>query len=89
MFWLTSNDNYSSVGSITLPPLLRCCKEDGFADITTHVCSRLTNDSSSTSSDYCYAMFEHDLMCSIDANHRVIRQHRNGGDFIKHCSIWF
>ena len=72
----TANDNYYIAGSITSLLLSGSCKEDVFYDIPTHVRSRLTNASSSTSSDYCYAIFGHDLMCSIDANHCDIRQHR-------------
>ena len=52
------------------------CKEDDFFDILTHIHSRLTNASSSTSSDYCYGILGHDLMCSIVANHYDMRQHR-------------
>ena len=48
------------------------------ADIPTHARSRLRNDSSSTSSDYRYAILGHDLMCSIAANHCNMRQHRKG-----------
>ena len=55
-----------------------CVKKTGFYDIPTHVHSRLTNSSSSTGSDYRYAIFVHDLMCSISANHCNMRQHRKG-----------
>ena len=68
IFWLTDNYNYSIAGSIPLPFLIGSCKEDGFSDITTHVHSRLTNASSSKISDYRYAFFGHDLMCSIAEN---------------------
>ena len=73
---LTESDNYSIAGLIPSPLSSVSCKENGFSDIPTHVCSRLTNDSSSTSSDYCCVIFRHDLMCSIDANHCDMRQHR-------------
>ena len=78
MFWSTANDNYYISGSIPSPLLSGSCKEDGFYYIPTHVCSRLTNFSSSTSSDYCYAVFGHDLICSIAANNCNMRQHRKG-----------
>ena len=74
--WYTVNDKYSIAGSISPPLLSGSCKEDGFDDILTHVRSILTNDSSSTSSDYHYAIFVHDLMCSIAANHCDMSQHR-------------
>ena len=52
------------------PQLLsRSCKEDYFANIPTHICSRLKNASPYTSSDYRYVIFGHDLMCSIAADH--------------------
>ena len=53
-FWLTADDNYFIAGSIPPPLLSGSCKEDGFADIPTHVHSRLENAYSSTSSDYLY-----------------------------------
>ena len=76
IYWSNANDNYSIAGSIPSPLLSGSCKEDNFSDITTHVCSRITNDSSSTSSDYCYAIFGYGLMCSITSNHCDMRQHR-------------
>ena len=76
--WSTANDNYSITGSIPLLILLGYFKEDSFADITTHVLSILINASSSTSSDYRYTMFGHELMCSIATNHFDMRQHRKG-----------
>ena len=78
IFFPTANENYYISGSIKSPLLSGSCKEDGFADIPAHVCSRLTNASSSASSEYRYAIFGHDLMCSIDANHCDMRQHRKG-----------
>ena len=77
-FFLAANDNYSFAASIPSPLLSGLCKEDGFSDIPTHVCSRLKKYSSSTSSDYRYAVFVHDLMCSIAVNHCDLRQHRKG-----------
>ena len=67
-FWATANDNCSVTGLIPSPLLSGFCEQDGFADITTRVCSRLTNTSSSTSLDHRYAIFGHDLMCSIAEN---------------------
>ena len=46
--------------------------------IPTQCFSRLTNASSSTSSDHCYAILGHDLMCSFYANYCNMRQHRKG-----------
>ena len=60
MFWSNVNENYYITGSITPPLLSGSCKEERFSDITIHVSSRPTNASSSTSSDYRYAIFEHD-----------------------------
>ena len=77
-FWSTANYNYYIVGSIISPILSESCKDDGFADIPTNVNLRLANDSSSTSSDHHYAIFGHDLMCSIDANNCDMRQHKKG-----------
>ena len=77
-FWLTANDNYYFAGSIPSPLLSGSCEEDGFADIPTHIRSIITNDSSSTGSYYCFAIFRHDLMCSIYENHCDMRQHRKG-----------
>ena len=78
IFWSTANDHYSIAGSIPSPLLCGSCKDDGFADISTHIRSRITNPSASTSSDYRYVIFGHDLMCSIAANHNDMRQHRKG-----------
>ena len=75
IFWLTGNENYYIAGSIPSPLLSGSCKEDAFSDILTHVRSRLTNDYSSTSSDYCYAIFGHELMCSISENYCGMSQH--------------
>ena len=76
MIELTPQYNIFHSGLIPSPLLSGSCKEDGFSDIPTHVCSRITNDSSSTSSDYCYAIFGHELMCSIATNLCNMRQHR-------------
>ena len=65
IFWSTANDHYSIAGSIPSPLLSGSCKNDGYADISTHIRSRLTNPSSSMSDDYRYTIFGHDLMCSI------------------------
>ena len=78
IFWSTANDNYYIAGSIPSLLLSGSCKEYGFADITTRFFWRLTNNSSSTSSDYRYVIFGHDLMCSISANYCDMRQHRKG-----------
>ena len=72
------NENYSIMGSIPSPLLSESCKEDGFSNIPTHVRSKLKNASSSTSLDYRYAIFGHDLMCSIAENHFNVHQHRKG-----------
>ena len=77
-FCLTENNNYYISGSIPSPLLSGSCKEYGFSNIPTHVCSRITNDSSSTSSDYCYAIFGHALIYSIAANNFDMIQHRKG-----------
>ena len=74
-FCSTGYDNDSIVGSITSPLLSVSFKEYGFSDISTHICSRLKNDSSSTSSNYRYTIFGHYLMCSIDANRCNMLQH--------------
>ena len=76
--WSIANDNYYIAGPITSPPLLGSYEEDGFADIPTHIVWRLKNASSSTSSDYRYAIFGNDLMCSIYANHCNMLQQREG-----------
>ena len=76
IFCLTKNEKDYIAGSITSPLLSEPCKEDGFADISTHVCSRLTNASSSKSSDYHYVIFGQDLMCSIAENRLDMCQHR-------------
>ena len=73
--WSTVKGKFSIAGSIQLPLLSGLCKEDGFADIPTHVYSRLTNDYSSTSSYYRCAIFGHEYMCSSAANHCDMRQH--------------
>ena len=49
-----------------------------FSDIPTRVCSRITNASSSTSSEHRYVIFGHELICLISANHIGMRQHRKG-----------
>ena len=72
------NDNYSIEGSIPSPPLYVLFKEDSFVDTRTHVRSRLKNASSSIISDYCYAIFVHELMCSIAENNCDMHQHRTG-----------
>ena len=74
-FGRTGTKNYIA-GSITSPPLSGLLKRDGFSDIPTHVCSQFTNASSSTSSDYHYAILGHDLMCSIAANQCNMIQHK-------------
>ena len=76
IFWSTANDNYYIAGSIPSPFLSGLCIEDGLSHIPNHVCSRLINASSSTSSDYCYPIFGHDLMFSIAADHCDMHQHR-------------
>ena len=78
IFWSTGNDRYSIAGAISSSLLSETCKDDGFADIATHTRSKITNASSSTSSDYHYVIFQHDLMCTIAANHIDTRKFRNG-----------
>ena len=78
IFWSTKNEKYSIAGSIPSLLLSVSCKEDGFSNIPTHVSSRLKNASSSTSSDYCYAIFLYDLIFSIAVNNCYMRQHRKG-----------
>ena len=78
IFLSAANDNYSIARSITSHILSGFCKEDDFSNIPTHVRSTLKNASSSTSSDYRYAIFGHDLMCSIAVNRYKMRQHRKG-----------
>ena len=73
IFWSTANNNYSIAGALPSSLLSGMCKEDGFADIPTHIRSRVTNPSSSTSSDYHYLIFGHDILCSIAANHNDMR----------------
>ena len=76
IFWLTANENYSIAGSIPSPLLSGSCKEGGYAGIPTRVCSRLTCASYSTRSDYCYALFVHDLVRSISTNNCNMRKYR-------------
>ena len=76
MFWSTTNDKYYIAGKFHHLFYQVRVKKMVYSDIPTHVFSRLTNASSSTSSDYCYAIFGYESMCSIAKNHCDMRQHR-------------
>eukprot|EP00957_Ditylum_brightwellii_P116294 8870684-Ditylum_brightwellii.AAC.1 len=73
-----AEDNYSIAGAILSPLLSGMCQEDGFAPIPQHIQSQPTNPLLSTSTDYCYLIFRHDLLCTLDANHNNMRQNRQG-----------
>ena len=78
IFWSTASDNYSIAGALPSPLISGSCKEDGFADMPTHIRSRVTNASSSTCSDYRYLIFGYDILCSIAANHNDMRSSGKG-----------
>lgn len=78
IFWTMAEDKFSVPGAIPSPLLSGMCEEDGFASIPQHICSRVTNPSSSTSSDYRYLIFGHDLLCTLAANHNDMRRNRQG-----------
>lgn len=78
IFWSKAMDDYSIAGAIPSPLLSGLCTEDGFADLPSHIRSRITSPSAATSADPRYTIFAHDLLCSIAANHNDMRKFGSG-----------
>jgi len=79
IFWTMAPDNVSVLGAISAPLLSEDCYKNGFATMPQHIRSRLTNLSSTTSSDPRYISYCHDVMSNISANHQDTRAINNNG----------
>ena len=66
-------------GFIPAPLLIENCEKLGFASIQSHIRLRLTNVSSSTSSDSRYYVFCYDMMTNATASHEDCRLILNRG----------
>jgi hypothetical protein len=74
IFWKSSKDSSSILGAIPSSLLSEeSAKSFGFASIPEHVRSRLTNISTTTSSDFHYASFCYDKLTNLAANHQDTR----------------
>ena len=79
IFWSNATDKVSMLGAIPAPLLREKCENDCFANMQQHIRSRLTNVSSTTSSDPRYISYCHDVRCNLTANHQDTRGFNNNG----------
>jgi predicted GIY-YIG superfamily endonuclease len=73
IYYAMADDNCSIIGAIPSSLLSENTSKFGFASIPTHVRSRLTSSSSSTSSDYQYTSYCYDKLTNLSANHEDTR----------------
>ena len=67
--WKMADDGCSIIGCIPAPLLSDTIQHTGFASIHSHVKCRLTNSSSSTSTNTNYIAHTYDMLTNITANH--------------------
>jgi predicted GIY-YIG superfamily endonuclease len=77
--WKTAPDNCSIIGCLPAPLLTESSNGSRFASIQSHVRSRLTNSSCSTSTDARYCAHCYDMLTNASANHEDTRLILNRG----------
>ena len=77
--WKMAPNNCSIVGCIPVPLLTESDEKSRFSLIQSHVRSRLTNPSSSTSTDPRYCAHCYDMLTNLSANHEDTRLILNRG----------
>jgi len=70
IYWKSASDGCAIASCIPVPLLIKNSEKYGFASIQSHIRSRLTNISSSTSSDSCYYTFCYNMMINATISHK-------------------
>ena len=79
MHWNSTSDGCAIADCIPVPLLIENGEKHGVAFVRSHVRSRLTNVSSSTSSDSRHCAFFYDMMNNATASHEDCRLMLNRG----------